>query len=55
MSGRQTEQKQRMIRFCILIAVLLLAIYGFFDLTKRLEDAKQHKDAAATPEAETTD
>ncbi|MDA0666825.1 MAG: hypothetical protein O3A95_00030 [Planctomycetota bacterium] len=55
MSKEQTEPKQRLIRFAVLIAILLLAMYAFFDLTKRLDEAKQSKDAAATPEAEITD
>ena len=52
MSREKTERNHRLIRFGVLIAILLLAIYGFFDLNKRLEEAKGHNETA-TPEAET--
>ena len=55
MNQERTVQKHRMIRFGVLIAVLLLAMYGFFDLTKRLDEAKQRNAAPATTEVETTD
>lgn len=51
MSREKTERNQRLIRFGILIAILLLAMYGFFDLNQRLEEAKDSKQTA-TPEAE---
>jgi len=55
MSRENTEQKHRMIRFGVLIGVLLLAIYGFFDLTKRLDDAKKNQSESSTDAAETND
>lgn len=55
MSQDQAEKKQRLIRFGVLIAILLLAMYGFFDLTKRLDEAKKQSEAEAKVEAETTD
>jgi len=61
MSQEKIEQKQRLIRLGVLLAVLLLAVYGFFDLTKRLDEAKKQQAAAAanastsTSEAEITD
>jgi len=52
MNREKTERNQRLIRFGVLITILLLAMYAFFDLNKRLEEAKESK-ATATSEAET--